>query len=60
LIKGLNVGRLEGIESGLTLSFQKQLPCCPILYEIIPWMKFKKIRYYHEIIYEPKEDVWIC
>jgi hypothetical protein len=57
LMKGLDVGRLEGIETILTLSFQKQLSCCPILYEIIPWMKFKKTCYYHKIIYEPKEDV---
>jgi hypothetical protein len=38
--EGLSIKWLERIETGLTLSFLKQLPCCPILYEIISWMKF--------------------
>jgi len=41
LFDELNIGGLNGIEARFTFSFQEQIPCCSILDEKIPEMKFK-------------------
>jgi hypothetical protein len=57
LFEDIDIQWLERVQADLTSPDQKTSPRHTILYRKMPRMKFKKIHYYHERVYEQTKDV---